>query len=477
MADRNDLSRCGCVGVLVCLLVALLAGADPPARAAPLFNLVFTVNDTADVVAAAPLTDGICDIPAGAGLCTLRAAIMKANHYNFGSVTINLPALPPGGSYLLTIAPTGSDDEKTGDLNVIASIGRPSLTIAGGGAANTVINASGMVPGDRVLSIAVGASVTISGVTFEGGQRLGVAGGINNAGTLTLNNSTVISNTTDGDGGGILNEGMLALNGSTVTGNTAGASSGGIYNQNSLSLNGSTLSNNHANNGGGIRNDKATMSVTNSAFANNTAHLGGGLYNFCATATIINSTVSGNQSGTDGGGIANTSGCGATLSVYNLTVADNQAAVSGPGTGGGIANPPGATFNLVNTILDGNGEGTGHFALASDCSGTLISQGYNLISNMLNCTLTGSSTGVITGTAALLGPLRNNGGPTFTNALLPGSPAIDAGNPAGCADNLGATLHTDQRGAPRPANGAGSTRCDIGAFELQRALELPLVLK
>ncbi len=76
----------------------------------------------------------------------------------------------------------------------------------------------------------------------------------------------------------------------------------------------------------------------------------------------------------------------------------------------------------------------------------------------------------------LTGPLQNNGGPTFTHALPPGSPAIDAGNdnPGGCTDNLGATLTADQRGARRPANGAVSTRCDIGAYELQRALKLVL---
>jgi hypothetical protein len=60
---------------------------------------------------------------------------------------------------------------------------------------------------------------------------------------------------------------------------------------------------------------------------------------------------------------------------------------------------------------------------------------------------------------------------------LPGSPAIDAGNLGGCTDNFGATLAVDQRGAPRPANGAGLTRCDIGAFELQRVLSLPLVVR
>jgi hypothetical protein len=66
----------------------------------------------------------------------------------------------------------------------------------------------------------------------------------------------------------------------------------------------------------------------------------------------------------------------------------------------------------------------------------------------------------------VLGPLQFNGGPTETHALLPGSPAMDAGN-AGCADGNGQPLPTDQRGKARPVdgNGDGTPACDIGAFE------------
>ena len=69
--------------------------------------------------------------------------------------------------------------------------------------------------------------------------------------------------------------------------------------------------------------------------------------------------------------------------------------------------------------------------------------------------------------AQILGPLKNNGGPTQTHALVAGSPAIDAGNPGGCRDNSGALLQTDQRGFPRNVDGNsdGTARCDIGAVE------------
>ena len=71
-----------------------------------------------------------------------------------------------------------------------------------------------------------------------------------------------------------------------------------------------------------------------------------------------------------------------------------------------------------------------------------------------------------------LGPLQNNGGPTQTHALLPGSPAIDAGNSFGCRDNLGALLATDQRGFFRTADGDsnGTARCDIGAYEAKAGM-------
>ena len=75
------------------------------------------------------------------------------------------------------------------------------------------------------------------------------------------------------------------------------------------------------------------------------------------------------------------------------------------------------------------------------------------------------------------GPLKNNGGPTQTHALVAGSPAIDAGNPGGCLDNSGALLQTDQRGFPRnvDGNGDGTARCDIGAVEGVGAATTPII--
>jgi hypothetical protein len=90
--------------------------------------------------------------------------------------------------------------------------------------------------------------------------------------------------------------------------------------------------------------------------------------------------------------------------------------------------------------------------------GTVTSEGYNLSSDDGVGYLTGPGDQI--NTNPLLGPLQNNGGPTFTHALLPGSPAIDAGDP-----NFSLPPSTDQRGCPfdRIFNG----RIDMGSFETQ----------
>jgi hypothetical protein len=94
----------------------------------------------------------------------------------------------------------------------------------------------------------------------------------------------------------------------------------------------------------------------------------------------------------------------------------------------------------------------------------MTSKGYNLSSDN---TCNFNNTGDLNNADPLLGPLQNNGGPTQTEALLPGSPALDAGNPSGCTDGQGHLLKTDQRGKPRhDKEDAGG--CDMGAYERQK---------
>jgi hypothetical protein len=201
---------------------------------------------------------------------------------------------------------------------------------------------------------------------------------------------------------------------------------------------------------------------TNSTFTGNTAltNNGGGIANV-DTLMASDNTFTGN-SATNGGGIDNESGGTATLT--NCTVSGNTS----QDAGGGIYNVDSLTLN--NTIVAGNTS-----PIDNDISGTVTStSAFNLIgdgSGIFNLTdLEEPALSNLIGTTAdplnpLLGPLADYGGPTETMALLPGSPAIDAGSNALAVDANGNPLTTDQRGAgfPRVINGT----VDIGAFESQ----------
>src|SRR2546422_6784672 len=179
-------------------LASLLLAVAPAAAA------MFTVNDTADAVDAAP-GDGTC-ATAGAR-CTLRAAIQEANAHT-GPDTIMVPA----GTYLLTIAGRGEDAAATGDLDITDDV----TTITGAGAASTILDGNGI---DRIFEIANPAAVVaISSLTIRNGDPGPVTGdtdggGLYNSGTLTLSDVVVASNTAPaGSGGGISSANDLTLN-------------------------------------------------------------------------------------------------------------------------------------------------------------------------------------------------------------------------------------------------------------------------
>ena len=308
---------------------------------------------------------------------------------------------------------------------------------------------------------------TVSGNAVSSGESYGAGGGIYNDGAATLNNCTVSGNTNDMYGGGIYSgQGTLTLNNSTVSGNK-GNYGGGIFGegivtvQNSVirdndgfgiykhggtaTLNNSAISGNRS---GGIYNDGGTVIINHSAVGGNTTTgSGAGIINGggwdAGTVTLDNSTVSGNTANEYCGGIVN----GGSLTLNNSTVSGNSATLSG----GGICNDN-ANATLRNSILSGNSASS-----APDCRGTIASSGYNLIGDTSGCTF-GATTGDRVGLNPMLGPLEDSPG---YRPLLPGSPAVNGGNPAGCQDDKGNPLPTDQRGFPRFG------RCDIGAYELQ----------
>jgi hypothetical protein len=207
----------------------------------------------------------------------------------------------------------------------------------------------------------------------------------------------------------------LTIADGSVTGTTNG---GGIFNAGTLTITASTDRNNSGFNGGGILNG-GTLTVTDSTLSGNSANGGGGIFNLSGgRATVTNSTLSGNSARGPGGGIYNPNF--GTLTVTSSNFADVA--------GGVFGDNPLSITNFRNTIIAGNTASS-----APDLNGSLHSQGHNLIGNG-----TGGSGFVATdlvGTAAhpidpKLGPLQNNGGPTQTLALLPGSPAARPSTPA-----------------------------------------------
>jgi CSLREA domain-containing protein len=210
-----------------------------------------------------------------------------------------------------------------------------------------------------------------------------------------------------------------------------------------------------ATSGGGIL-DSGALTVTGSTITANVSGLhGGGIETIGAAATLglTNSTVYGNQSAVDGGGVDVS---GARVAVLNSTIDGNTADAdrNGSGNGGGLAAfTAGGLLTLQNTIDAANTDGSGQ---APDCFADLVAKvvslGQTLIGNPLGCTLT-PGTGDVIGQGPRLAKLSDQGGPTPTQMLLRGSPAINRG--ANCP-------LTDQRGVPRGLGGA----CDIGSYEL-----------
>ncbi|MBL6704779.1 MAG: FG-GAP repeat protein, partial [Planctomycetaceae bacterium] len=203
--------------------------------------------------------------------------------------------------------------------------------------------------------------------------------------------------------------------------------------------------------GGGVRNNGGTLTIERTLLTENSATNGGAIAS-SGTTTIINTTISGNDA-TNGAGIDHSAG---TLLVSSVTIADNTAT----STGGGIRSS--ASAQLQNTIVANNTATTSD----ADTSGTFTSNGHNLVGILGTATgITDSVNGDIAGTSGtpidpLLGELKDNGGFAFTHRLLPGSPAIDAGNNALAPD-------IDQRNIQRPIDAirTGMPTVDIGAHE------------
>jgi hypothetical protein len=236
----------------------------------------------------------------------------------------------------------------------------------------------------------------------------------------------------------------VTISGLTIR-NAQGNFGGGIFTTNAVTATiiNCTVSGSSAGFGGGIFND-AAMTIANTTISGNIASEGGGAYNNGAL-TITNSTFSGNSAQSVGGAVFNDKG---TIQTTYSTVNNNSAF-----SGGGILNL--GTVEIGNTILKTGVSGDNIL----NESGTVTSLGYNLSNDDGGGFLNGPGDQI--NTDPVLGPLQDNGGPTFTHALLPGSPAVDAGNPS-----FTPPPRHDQRGRgfARVVHG----RIDVGSFEVQR---------
>jgi hypothetical protein len=273
---------------------------------------------------------------------------------------------------------------------------------------------------------------------------------VDSGATASISGLTIANGYTTGNGGGIYNDGNLTLSDVTLCGNSATGSNswgGGIYNDDgSMTLTTVNFANNSAYAGGGLFNNAGgTATLTSDNLTSNSAYIGAALFNNVGTVTLSNDTLTGNAATIQGGGVA-TAGM---ATFTNDTFSGNSAP-----NGGGIYNYPDATDVLNNTIVANSPSGGAIF-------GTVSGQN-NLIDDAANSGgLINGVNGNIVGVNPLLAALSNYGGPTQTLALLPGSPAIDAGNTALAVDAQGHRLKTDQRGLPRVVGSA----VDIGAFE------------
>ena len=342
------------------------------------------------------------------GQTSLREAIAAAN-------------AEPGGGDTIDFASglTGTIDLNQGVLPVITA----AMTITGPGATTLAVDGLGTSGIFVILGL---EEVKISGLTLQHANAA-PAGAVYNSASLKISDCIITGNTAV-SGGGVTNAGMMTISDTSILNNKATLQGGGVLDKQNgqLTMVNCTVANNTCTSvGGGVEASSQNSDVT-------------------AVLTMINCTVTGN-SAAGGGGVG--------ADYANVTLSDCTLAGNSAQLGGGIFNQfqgPGVV-TLNNTIVAGNTTG------GDIINRALLSGSHNLIGDA--STAGGLENGVdgnIVGVDPKLGPLASNGGPTQTMALLPGSPAVMAG------DNtmIPSGITTDQRGAPRIKDKI----VDIGAF-------------
>jgi hypothetical protein len=325
----------------------------------------------------------------------------------------------------------GNTDKLVLSLGIRIEVSVLDLTIQNGGTGE-----GGTI--GRGIEVPDGSSLSLRRVSVRNNQGVDEAGGIKTFGTLDLFDVIVIDNqaisnpfsgSSGANCGGILNNGLLTAENVQIIHNQAPDLGGGICNWDTgtMELINVTIFNNQARRGGGIHN-AGTLRIEKSTIYENSIY---GIYNSVSDNTIelLNVTISGNT----GAGIANAS----EMEMNFTTIAFNTIGIIGINLNESI---------VRNSIIAGN--------IEADCSGYPTGVTTDNMTSDDTCARGVITDSILINTGApYLGILQDNGGTTFTHALLPSSPAIDA--------VTGECLAVDQRGEPRP-DGDG---CDLGAFE------------
>jgi hypothetical protein len=376
-------------------------------------------------------------------------------------------ALASGGGILnggdLTIDDCRIVENRSDDVGA----GIYSFNFAGEGRGLDIMN-SEISRNEGVLGAGIyaGGDVTVFNSTIEDN----VGGGIYSGRTLRMRYSTVRGNATEAAGGGIFNAGSAYIGESTISENEAQAG-GGVFNVGELQLFSSTIEGNTADEGGGIYGFDAERSVEDgdlvifglglidvqySTIANNSARLGGGVYSIALRMTAWNSTFSGNAATEEGGAlyIEGTTLGASTTYLTTDTITNNSAPLGSAIVGAGET----PTIRFSGNLIDGS---------CAKTSSAVVweSEGYNIESPGDSCELVlPSDTVDATSGQLALGPLADNGGETETHLPTSGSIAVDAIPEELCSEVLPVIPLLDQRTVARP-QGSG---CDIGSVEVMR---------
>lgn len=282
----------------------------------------------------------------------------------------------------------------------------------------------------------------------------------NGSGPNRINRCRFVGNRSDRNGGAFASFGPFTISNSTFENNWAGLNGAALINANTLDLINCTFLDNQAVISGGAIDNRGNLNAINCTFSNNSAASGAAIAARFGI-NLINCTLANNNAS----GVSNISSLSLSEIVNGFNGAEsfvndnNLAAIE---TTGGLLTLAAGNFNIANTIFSNN---TPQDIFAQN-STTIILNSTNLSSDNSFANLPNliNSNNLIPNTNPLLQPLANNGGPVLTFALLPTSPAIDAGS-NNIINSAPLSIPTDARGVDRILTGLSSQIVDLGAFE------------